>query len=61
MSFFLTDMNKIFRHRSFLRGLTAAQRRRWFEQHKRLKPRVPIGTAVLPASVRRSFVYIKLA
>ncbi|WP_179298385.1 hypothetical protein [Burkholderia ubonensis] len=54
-------MNKIFRHRSFLRGLTAAQRRRWFEQHKRLKPRVPIGTAVLPAAVRRSFVYIKLA
>ncbi|WP_448167710.1 hypothetical protein [Burkholderia ambifaria] len=54
-------METLFRHRSYLRRLTPAQRRSWFEQRKRLTPRVPIGTAVLPKSVRRQFAYIKLA
>ncbi|WP_423396061.1 hypothetical protein [Burkholderia sp. LMG 21824] len=54
-------MEKLFRHRSFLRALTPAQRRSWYEQRKRLTPRVPIGTAVIPRSIRRQFAYIKLA
>jgi hypothetical protein len=43
--------------RGYLRALTAAQRRSWFEQRKRLTPRVPIGSAWLPDRVRRSFAY----
>jgi len=57
----LINMDKLFHLRSYLRVLTPAQRRSWFEQRKRLTPRVPIGTAVLPRSVHRSFAYIKLA
>jgi hypothetical protein len=53
-------MKSLFSHRSYLRCLTAAQRRSWFEQRKRLTPRVPIGTAVIPRSVRRQFAYITL-
>ena len=40
-------------HRRYLRALTAAQRRHWFEQRKRLAPRVRIGSAWLPEHVRR--------
>jgi len=44
-------------HRSYLRALTAAQRRSWFEQRKRLAPRVLIGIAWVPERVRRSYAY----
>jgi len=47
----------LMRHRSWLRALTPAQRRRWLEQRKRLTPRVPIGSAWLPQPLRRSYVY----
>jgi hypothetical protein len=50
---------KLMRHRSYLRALTAAQRRSWFEQRKRLAPRVPIGSAWLPERVRRSYSYAR--
>lgn len=43
--------------RRYLRALTAAQRRSWYEQRKRLTPRVPIGSAWVPDRVRRSFAY----
>ena len=46
-------------HRRYLRALSAAQRRSWFEQRKRLTPRVPIGSAWLPDRVRRSYAYAK--
>lgn len=44
-------------HRRYLRALTAAQRRSWYEQRKRLTPRVPIGIAWVPERVRRSYAY----
>jgi hypothetical protein len=47
----------VMQHRCYLRRLTGAQRRRWFEQRKRLTPRVSIGSAWLPDRVRRSFAY----
>jgi len=47
----------LMRHRSYLRVLTSAQRRVWWEQRKRLTPRVQIGSAWLPQQLRRSFVY----
>lgn len=53
-------MKSIFSHRSYLRCLSPAQRRSWFEQRKRLTPRVPIGTKLIPHAVRRQFVYISL-
>jgi hypothetical protein len=46
-------------HRRYLRALTAGQRRSWFEQRKRLTPRVPIGSAWLPDRVRRSYAYAR--
>ncbi|MEP9325174.1 hypothetical protein PPMP20_18865 [Paraburkholderia phymatum] len=53
-------MRNLLSHRPYLRCLNAKQRRAWFEQHKRLKPKVPIGTAVIPARVRRSYAYVRL-
>lgn len=54
-------MKTLFRHRSYLRRLSPAQRRNWLEQKRRLSPRVPIGTvAALPDAVRRSYAYINL-
>jgi hypothetical protein len=47
----------LMRHRSYLRALTPQQRRAWWEQRKRLKARVGIGSAWLPAQVRRSYAY----
>jgi hypothetical protein len=49
----------LMRHRRYLRALTAAQRSRWFEQRKRLTPRVPIGSAWLPDRVWRSYSYAR--
>lgn len=45
--------------RRYLRALTAAQRRSWYEQRKRLKPRVPISSAWVPDRVRRSYTYAR--
>ena len=47
----------LMRHRPYLRALTPQQRRAWWEQRKRLKARVGIGSAWLPLQVRRSYVY----
>jgi hypothetical protein len=47
----------LMRHRPYLRALTRQQRRKWFEQRKRLTARVVIGTAWLPMPVRRSYAY----
>lgn len=54
-------MKSLFFHRPYLRCLNKAQRRSWVEQRKRLTPRAPIGTAVIPASVRRQYAYVVLA
>jgi hypothetical protein len=51
----------IFAHRKHLRFLNSAQRRRWWEQKKRLSPRVRIGAAYVPPSVSREFTYVKVA
>jgi hypothetical protein len=48
----------MFKHRSYLRRLSKAQRRSWFEQRKRLTPRVPIGT--MPRNVARQYAYVSL-
>lgn len=53
-------MKTLLRQRSYLRRLSARQRRAWFEQHKRLTPRVPIGTGVIPHAVRRQYAYVSL-
>jgi hypothetical protein len=50
---------ELLRHRSYLRALTPQQRRTWWEQRKRLKARVSIGAAWLPAHVRRSYAYVQ--
>jgi hypothetical protein len=47
----------LMRHRPYLRALSPAQRRSWWEQRKRLRARVSIGTAWLPLQVRRSYTY----
>jgi hypothetical protein len=52
-------MKTLLKQRSYLRGLTPEQRRKWFEQKKRLTPRVVIGKG-LPRSVLRSYAYISL-
>ncbi|SOZ99479.1 conserved hypothetical protein [Cupriavidus taiwanensis] len=51
-------MFKLLRHRAFLRGLSRAQRRQWFEQAKSAAPRVPIAT--LPQRLQRSYAYVRL-
>jgi hypothetical protein len=50
----------IFAYRKHLRFLTPSQRRRWWDQRKRLTPRVRIGIAYVPPSVLREFSYVKL-
>jgi hypothetical protein len=54
-------MRSLFSLRSYLRCLSKSNRRKWFEQRKRLSPRVPIGTAVVPRNVTRQYAYIRLA
>lgn len=49
----------IFSYRQYLRFLSRAQRRRWWEQKKTLKPRVAIGRTYLPHNIARQFTYIK--
>ncbi|MFT4064848.1 hypothetical protein [Paraburkholderia sp.] len=50
----------IFSYRKHLRFLTRAQRRRWWDQKKRLTPRVRISGAYVPPNVSREFVYVKV-
>lgn len=53
-------MQALLKHRSYLRPLSRAQRRKWFEQWKHAKPRVKISAAWLPPEVRKSFLYVEL-
>lgn len=50
----------IFAYRKHLRFLTAAQRRQWWDQRKRLTPRVHIGGMYVPPNVSREFAYVKV-
>jgi hypothetical protein len=50
----------IFSYRKHLRFLTHSQRRRWWDQKKRLTPRVQISGAYVPPSVTREFTYVKV-
>jgi hypothetical protein len=50
----------IFSYRKHLRFLTRAQRRLWWDQKKRLTPRVRIGGMYVPPNVSREFTYVKL-
>jgi hypothetical protein len=50
----------IFSYRKHLRFLSQAQRRRWWDQKKRLTPRVVVGSAYVPPNVTREFAYVKV-
>jgi hypothetical protein len=50
----------IFAYRKHLRFLTPIQRRRWWDQRKRLTPRVRISGAYLPPHILREFSYVKM-
>ena len=50
----------IFSYRKHLRFLTHSQRRRWWDQKKRLTPRVKISGAYVPPNVTREFTYVKV-
>jgi hypothetical protein len=50
----------IFSYRKHLRFLSQTQRRRWWDQKKRLTPRIVIGAAYVPPNVTREFAYIKV-
>jgi hypothetical protein len=50
----------IFAYRKHLRFLTPVQRRRWWDQKKRLTPRVRISGAYVPPNVTREFTYVKV-
>ncbi|CAH2904843.1 MAG: FIG00452683: hypothetical protein [uncultured Paraburkholderia sp.] len=55
----MVTMN-IFSYRKHLRFLTHAQRRRWWDQKKRLSPRVRISVAYVPPNISREFAYVKV-
>jgi hypothetical protein len=50
----------IFSYRKHLRFLSQTQRRNWWDQKKRLTPRVVIGGAYVPPNVTREFAYVKV-
>jgi hypothetical protein len=52
-------MMSLFSYRKHLRYLSHSQRRLWWEQRKRLTPRVRISGAYIPPSVAREFMYVK--
>ena len=54
------DNMNIFAYRKHLWFLTPIQRRHWWDQRKRLTPRVPIGGGYLPLTVSRAFAYAKI-
>lgn len=51
-------MRDLLKQRSYLRALSPANRRKWFEQRKRLTPKVKIGTLYRDA---RQFAYVHLS
>jgi hypothetical protein len=51
----------IYAYRRHLRFMTRAQRRTWWEQKKRLTPRVAIGQSYVPPNISRAFAYVKVA
>jgi hypothetical protein len=53
------NMN-IFAYRKHLRFLSERHRRQWWDQRKRLTPRVQISGAYVPPNVSREFVYVKV-
>jgi hypothetical protein len=53
------DMS-IFAYRKHLRFLSRVHRRQWWDQRKRLTPRVSISGAYVPPSVSREFAYVKV-
>lgn len=55
----INNMN-IFALRKHLRFLIPVQRRRWWDQRKRLTPRVRVGGAYVPPNVSRAFAYAKV-
>ncbi len=50
----------VFSYRKHLRFLSHTQRRLWWDQKKRLTPRVKIGEAYVPPSITREFTYVKV-
>ncbi|SOE58027.1 hypothetical protein SAMN05414139_01312 [Burkholderia sp. D7] len=50
----------IFAYRKHLRFLSQTNRRQWWDQRKRLTPRVRISGAYVPPSVTREFAYVKV-
>ncbi|CAN7163161.1 hypothetical protein LJR029_000207 [Caballeronia sp. LjRoot29] len=50
----------IFAYRKHLRFLSQTHRRQWWDQRKRLTPRVKISGAYVPPSVTREFAYVKV-
>ena len=50
----------IFAYRKHLRFLSHVHRRQWWDQRKRLSPRVRISGAYVPPNVSREFAYIKV-
>lgn len=50
----------VFSYRKHLRFLSRSQRRLWWDQKKRLTPRVKIGGAYVPPSITREFTYVKV-
>jgi hypothetical protein len=50
----------LFSYRKHLRFLNRSQRRLWWDQRKRLTPRVKIGGAYVPPSITREFTYVKV-
>ena len=50
----------MFSYRKHLRFLSHSQRRLWWDQKKRLTPRVKISGYYVPPSVTREFTYVKV-
>ncbi|CAH2810895.1 MAG: FIG00452683: hypothetical protein [Candidatus Burkholderia crenata] len=50
----------IFAYRKHLRFLSRTHQRQWWDQRKRLTPRVRISGAYVPPSVTREFAYVKV-
>ena len=51
----------LYSYRRHLRFLTPMQRRAWWDQRKRLTPRIRISGAYVPPNVSRAFAYVKVA
>ena len=51
----------VFSYRKHLRFLSPSQRRIWWDQKKRLTPRVKIGGAYVPQVITHHFIYVKVS